>query len=148
MQNTELLRKIVANVARALSNEQYVDALVEGGLVAREGNFFYLGDNAADFCFNVYAEMAHELITKKGVPESFRTRLIKNMGDVAPLAFDKIYKTSHKLFAKDMGWCGPLVMVLFMAEPTRDPNLTLLQMCEIFEMFYEWKPTKDQKVLH
>ena len=148
--NMDLLRKVVANVARALSNEKYVDALLEGRLIAideKDGRF-YPGDVAADFCFNIYAEMADELIKHKKINKKFRNRIIHNMADIAPIAFDKIYKNFNKLFDhRSAAWGGPLIMVLFMAEPTRDPNLTLLMMCQLFESFYEWKP-QTSKVLH
>jgi len=148
MQKMDLIRKIVANVAKTFEEPRYVDALVEGGLIAEENGVWYPGENAADFCFNVYAEMVEELIQNHGLPEAFRARMIKKMGDIAPLAFDKMYKSFHRFFdRKKIAWNGAMLMVLFMAEPTRNQDISLKDMCDIFEGFYELKP-ESGKVIH
>lgn len=148
MQKMDLIRKIVANVAKTFEEPRYVDALVEGGLIADAGGVWCPGYNAADFCFNVYAEMTDELIKNHGLPASFRVRMIKKMGDIAPLAFDKMYKNFHRLFdRKKIAWNGAMLMVLFMAEPTRNPDISLKDMCDIFEGFYDLRP-EDKKVTH
>jgi len=141
----------MANVSRVFQNEKYVDALLEGGLIGKgEDGLYYIGDNGADFCFNVYAEMANELITNHNVPEAFRARLIKNMGNIAPAAFEKIYKNFKVMLDHNKAaWCGPLIMVLLCAEPMRDPNLTLKHLCDLFEFFHDWtKQPPTMRIMH
>lgn len=139
----------MASIANITSDEEYLLALFENGLIDENDGVIFTGENALIFSHNQMGNMADYLIAEKKVPKQFRERLIKRYIAISEIAFDKIYKEFKNLLDHNsVGWCGPLIMTLMLAEASRGSGVTLATLCDLFEGFYEMAPKKGQQVLH
>lgn len=132
MKQTDLIRKVMAKVTKSLADSDYVDELIIAGLIGEEGGMLFLGDNALMFAHNMYGVIADDMIARKVIPKGFRDLFVRRFADIGPGAFELLYKQyKHLMDHNTAAWDGPMLMVLTLAEPTHDPELTLAMMADL-----------------
>ena len=149
MKNDTLIRKLVAKAATAFLDEEYIEALTEGGIVAKEAGLYIIGYGAVDYCYSVYSMVVDEWILNRGLPMSMRQRTLNKMGTIAPEIFRKIYNEYKPLLRNPkVKWNELLLMSIILAEPVRSEQITIETLCDLFENFEAMKPEMPPEEYH